>query len=191
MKPIRFLPLAIVLATICAIGQDVVMHRSPNAVSANPASLNFYPYSMDGCPIGLQVNHGSFFLQRKVEYGPGSNDGIPFTGAVQRIHLIMTNPNPREIVKVQLTVHGYSDKWKAIPLVRASSAPDLAKEVTVVLGIKGNGHASSDLSLNSFTAVTSVDVDSLTYSDGSAWHSTSRGACSVAPSPMMLVSADR
>ena len=191
MKPIRLLPLAIVLATICAVGQDVVLHRNLYGVSSNSQSLNLYPYSMDRCPIGLQVNHGSFFLQRKVEYGPGSNDGIPLTGSVQRIHLIMTNPNPREIVKVQLTVHGYSDKWKAIPLVRASSAPDLAKEVTVVLDIQGNGHASSDLSLNNFTAVTSVDLDSLTYADGSAWEAASRGLCTVAPSLMMLVSAER
>ena len=145
MKPVCLLLLAIVLAITCAMGQDTVLHRNPYGVSSNSQSLNLYPYSMDRCPIGLQVNHGSLFLQRKVEYGPGSNGGIPLTGSVQRIHLIMTNPNPREIVKVQLTVHGYSDKWKAIPLVRASSAPDLAKEVTVVLDIQGNGHPGAHL----------------------------------------------
>ncbi len=146
---------------------------------------------MDRCPIGLEVNHGTFFLERKTEYGPGPDDGVPLTSSIQRIHLSMTNPNPREIVKVQFTVHGFSDKWRAIPLGGASSAPDLAKKVTVVLDIQGKGHASSDLSLSNFTAVTSVDVDSLTYADGSAWQATSRGACSVAPSLMMLVSADR
>jgi hypothetical protein len=189
MKSVRILPLAIVLATTCAIGQDTVTHRSPNAASPNNESLGFYPYSLDRCPIGLQVNHGSFFLQRKTEYGPGSGDGVSPASSVQRIHLTMTNPSLREVVKVELTVHGYSDKWRAIPL--ASSAPDLARRLTVVLDIKGNGHASSDLSLSSFTAVTSVDVDRLTYADGSVWHATARGACSVAPNPLMLVSADR
>lgn len=188
MKSVCILPLAIVLATTCAIGQDTVTHRSPNAASPNNESLRFYPYS---CPIGLQVSHGSFFLQKKTGYGPGPlpGDGVSPASAVQRIHLTMTNPSLREVVKVELTVHGYSDKWRAIPL--ASSAPDLVRRLTVVLDIKGNGHASSDLSLSSFTAVTSVDVDRLTYADGSVWHATARGACSVAPNPLMLVSADR
>jgi hypothetical protein len=189
MKSVRILPLAIVLATTCAIGQDTVTHRSSNAASLNNEVLKFYSYSLGRCPIGLQVSHGSFFLQRKTEYGPGPGDGVSPASSVQRVHLTMTNPSLREVAKVELTVHGYSDKWRAIPL--ASPAPDLAKKVTVVVDIKGNGRASSDLSLRSFTAVTSVDVDTLTYADGSVWHATARGACSVAPSLMMLVSADR
>jgi hypothetical protein len=110
---------------------------------------------------------------------------------VQRIHLTMTNLSSREIVKAQFTVHGFSDKWKVAPLVDGSPAPDLAKSVHVAMDVQRDGQASSDLSLSRFTSVTTVDLNSLTYADGSTWESETPGACSVAPDPFMLVSAAR
>lgn len=179
MKLFRILPLAIVLATSCAMGQDAILDRSPDSAG------------MRRCPIGLEVDHGSFFLQKKAEYGPGARGDVPLSGSVQRIHLTMSNPDLREILKLQFSVRGYSDKARTLSLQSASSAPDLSEEVTVVLDIKGNGQATSDLSLSSFTAVTAVDLNFVSYADGSAWKAPMRGACSVAPSLTMLVTADR
>lgn len=184
MKLSSILPLAVALAATAAIAQD-----SANPSPAKNASLTISPNLLDRCPIGLQVDHGGLFVQKRTDYGPGLNDRMPLAGAVQRIHLTMTNPSAREIVEVQLTVHGYSDKGRTIML--ASAGPDLAKKVTLTRDIQGNGHASSDLSLSNFTAVSSVDVDSLTYADGSSWKATAGGACSVAPNLWMLVSAAR
>jgi hypothetical protein len=107
----------------------------------------------------------------------------------QRIQLTMTNLSPQEIVKAQFTVHGLSDKWRYVPLPEAP-APDLTKRVEVTLEVRGNSHASRDLSLSRFTSVTSVNLDSLTYADGSTWEASS-GACSVVPDPFMLVTAAR
>ncbi len=186
MKPISILPLAIVLATTSAIGQDTVLHRS-----AKPASLTLSsPRTLSAdCPVDLKVNHGPSFQKRDTDYGPFT----PPTPAVQeqRIQLIMTNPSPKEIVGAQITVHGFSDKWRAIPLASATSTPDLTKRVNIALKLKGNDHASSDLSLRRFTSVAYVDLDSLTYADGATWKVSSPGACSVTPDPLMLVSAAR
>jgi hypothetical protein len=101
----------------------------------------------------------------------------------------MTNPSLREIVSAQITVYGFSDKWRAIPLVGANDTPDLKKRVNLILKVKGKDHASSDLSLNRFTSVAYVDLDSLTYADGAIWKASSPAACSVTPDPLMLVSA--
>jgi hypothetical protein len=186
MKSLSILPLAIVLATTSAIGQDVVLHRS-----ANPTPLSFSSPRNPGadCPVGLKVNHGRSFLKRDTNYGPFA----PPNPAVQeqRIQLIVTNPSPKEIVSAEVTVHGFSDKWRAIPLASAASTPDLTKRVNVVLNVKGNDHASSDLSLLRFTSVAYVDLDSLTYADGATWKASSPGACSVSPELFMLVSAAR
>jgi hypothetical protein len=186
MKPISILPLAIVLATTSAIGQDTVLLRSPQTI---PSVLMQPPTLRDNCPVGLKVNHGSSFLKRNTDYGPFA----PPTPAVQeqRIELVVTNPSSKEIVSAQITVHGFSDKWRAIPLASAPSTPDLAKRVNVVLNVKGNDHASSDLSLRRFTSIAYVDLDSLTYADGATWKAASPGACSVSPDMVMLVSAAR
>jgi hypothetical protein len=57
--------------------------------------------------------------------------------------------------------------------------------------VKGMGRASSDLSLNRFTAVTAIDLNSITYKDGATWHASSPGACSTIPDLIMLVAAAR
>jgi hypothetical protein len=186
MKPISILPLAIVLAATSAIGQDVVLHRSPNPT---PSSFSFPRTLGDNCPVDLEVNHGPSFQKKNTDYGPFA----PPIPAVQeqRIQLTMTNPSRKEIVSAQITVHGFSDKWRAVPLANAASTPDLTKRITIVLNVKGNDHASSDLSLQRFTSVAYVDLDSLTYADGATWKASSPSACSVSPDPLMLVSEAR
>ena len=186
MKPMSILPLAIVLATTSAIGQDTVLLRSPQATP----SILMQPRTFGAdCPVGLKVNHGPSFLTRDTKYGPFAPPGPKVQE--QRIQLTMTNPSPKEIVSAQITVYGFSDKWRAIPLAGAKDTPDLRKRVNLVLNVKGNDHASSDLSLNRFTSVAYVDLDSLTYADGATWKASSPAACSVTPDLLMLVSAAR
>lgn len=184
MKSACILPLAIVLATTSAIGQDLVLHSSPGNVSFSPTRA-----IGANCPVGLQVSHGPSFLVKKAEFGPFAAPQPEVQE--QRIHLTVTNHTSREIVKAQITVHGFSDKWKAIPLADASPAPDLEKSVHVAINVKRDSRASSDLSLIRFTSITAVDLNSLTYADGSSWESSTTGACSVAPDLIMLVSAAR
>jgi hypothetical protein len=186
MKPTSILPLAIVLATTSAIGQDTVLLRSPQTT---PSVLMRPRTPRADCPVGLKVNHGPSFLKRDTEYGPFAPPAPKVQE--QRIQLTMTNPSSKEIVSAQITVHGFSDKWRAIPLAGATDTPDLRKTVSITLNVKGNDHASSDLSLHRFTAVAYVDLDSLTYADGATWKPSSPGVCSVTPELFMLVSAAR
>jgi hypothetical protein len=186
MKPISILPLAIVLATTSAIGQDSVLLRSPEATP----SILMQPRTPGAdCPVGIKVSHGLSFLKRDTEFGPF----VPPSPNVQeqRIQFTMTNPSRKEIVSAQITIYGFSDKWRALPLAHAKDAPDLRKRINLVLNVKGNDHASSDLSLNRFTSVAYVNLDSLTYADGATWKAHSPAACSVTPDPLMLVSAER
>jgi hypothetical protein len=57
--------------------------------------------------------------------------------------------------------------------------------------VQGNGQASRNLSFSHFTAITAVDVNEITYADGSSWHTSSAGACSASPDLFMLVNAER
>lgn len=181
MKSIAILPLAVVLATSSAIGQDTLTRTG-----GNQAALTWTHRSTDPahCPVGLQADHGRFFVERNVK-----DDGGAWT--TQRIHLTVTNLLARQIVGAQITVHGLSDKWRVVRLAGASQTPDLSKTIDVALVVEGNGHASHDLALSRFSAVTAIDVDSVTYADGSGWKTSAPGACSVAPDSFMRVSATR
>ncbi|HEY4047569.1 MAG TPA: hypothetical protein VGM27_11950 [Acidobacteriaceae bacterium] len=147
------------------------------------------------CPIDMRASH-SAGVPVGMNAGPTINGRslsgqTPPPSLAQRIHLTMTNLVSHDIVSAQVTVHGFSDKWKVIDLKNLSQAPDLAKTLEVVLDVKSKGHASSDLSLSHFTAVSSIDLDSITYADGTTWHAPLPGDCSVTPDPIMLVADTR
>jgi hypothetical protein len=163
MKSCRILPLAILFATTTAFGQSLFAGNATD------------------CPIGLQVDHHWSLQEREVL------DGIPEAGLRQRIHLTMTNPQPRKIVGAQFTVHGFSRKAREMDL--ATPAPDMVKTIHLALNVDGNGQGASDLSLSLFAVVTAIDVDAVTYADGSRWSEASAGACSVTPNALMRVAA--
>jgi hypothetical protein len=190
------LPLAILFATAGAFAQQPAAPDS----SKNVSLTHLREVGAD-CPLGVQASHGAG-VPIAMNAGPAINgkpivngQPLPWTRDSaptldQRLHLTMINLRAHDVVSAEITAHGFSDKWRAIDLTTTSQTPDLAKTVDVVLDLKGNGHASTNVSLNHFTAVTSIDLTSVTYADGSTWHATSQGACSVTPDLMMLVNAE-
>jgi hypothetical protein len=174
MKYAGILPLAIVFATTSALGQFTLPTR------VDPAQ----------CPVGMQVTHSGRFAERFAKSGP-ADDVVPSIPE-QRIDLKMINLLPHEIVNADITARGFSHNWRVIFIADTPGGrqtPDLAKTVDVALDVKGNGSASRELSFARFSAIRTIELNSVTYADGSTWHSSSPGACSVAPSPIMPVGA--
>lgn len=182
MKLLSMLPLAVALAATTAIGQDAML-------LAKDASLAVSPGLPSDCPIGLTVKHQEYFVQRQIDHAPGPQDRMRLGRAVQRVQLTLTNPAPRKVVEVQITVRGFSNHERLFTL--ASASPDVAKKITLALDVEKNGQASSDLSLSDVTALSAVDVNSVRYADGSTWQASAVGACRVTPDSLMRVSALR
>jgi len=161
----------------------VLLFAAPTVIAQSKSTVLTLSRTPDAsCPVGMQARHGTGIPV-------GMNAGrSPITPPAQRIHLTMTNLLAHEIVSAQFVVHGYSNKGRAMNLANSSN-PDLAKTVELVLDVKGKGEASSDLSLSRFTAVTSIDLSSITYADGNIWHTPSPEACSINPDSMMLVAS--
>jgi hypothetical protein len=190
MKCASILSLTILLTTTCAFSQQTVIRSDPKLAVAKP------PLHMDSinCPVGLEVKHATGLPSAVSAEDPAIN-GKALPGQVRLsvqnlgIHLILTNLSPLSIVNAQVVVHGFSNKWRYVPLSGAD--PDLATTVDVALDVKGNGQASRNLSLSQFTAITAVDVNAITYADGSTWRTSSPGACSASPDLFMLVNVER
>jgi hypothetical protein len=178
MKYASLLPLA-TLTTTFAVGQAV--YQKPLQIDPR------------NCPVGLQVRHGGGLpvavgTADPVISGKLKNGEVPSVQN-QGIHLTLANLGSRDIVGLEITVHGLSEKWRNVPLSDVSPEADIAKTVYLSFDVKRSGHASRDLSLSRFTAVTSVDVNSIKYTDGSEWHAPSADACSVTPDLIMLVAS--
>jgi hypothetical protein len=180
MKRVSILPLAIVLTTTFAVGQ--ANYQRP--LRMDPAN----------CPVGLQVRHGAG-LPTGMKAADPAIDGRALNGKVQPsiqnqgLHLTLTNLSLLDIVSVEITAHGLREQGRYVPLSGSPRTPDITKTVDIALNVKRNSHASRDLSLNRFTAVTSVDVNSIKYADGSEWRASSPGACRVTLDLIMLVAS--
>jgi len=186
MTRARFLPLAFLFAVPTLFAQQSV---TPGSTKSTVLTLPRAPEA--SCPIGMQARRAaglpvSMNARPPIEKSPKAPD---FRASTQRIQLTMTNRLAHEIVSTQFVVHGYSNKARAMNLANSSQEPDLAKTVDVVLDVKGKSEASSDLLLSRFSAVTSIDLKSITYADGNTWHTPSADACSVTPDLIMLVAS--
>ena len=65
-----------------------------------------------------------------------------------------------------------------------------AAEATKILTVSfsaDDGSASADVHVPGFTSVSSVELQQVTYADGSTWKMSSSSFCRVAPDPLMLV----
>jgi len=177
MTRARFLPLVFLFAVPTLFAQQSV---TPGSTKSTVLTLPRAPEA--SCPIGMQARRAaglpvSMNARPPIEKSPKAPD---FRASTQRIQLTMTN---------RLAHHGYSNKARAMNLANSSQEPDLAKTVDVVLDVKGKSEASSDLLLSRFSAVTSIDLKSITYADGNTWHTPSADACSVTPDLIMLVAS--
>jgi hypothetical protein len=170
MKSAGILSLAITLATTSMFGQSFTL---PPRIDPSK------------CPVGLQVERSSGLFAYENAKAVPAEDAAP--SSEQWFDLRMTNFLPHQVVSAQLTAHGFGYKWRVIPV--SDATPDIWKTMDVALDVKGNSSASRELSFGHFSTITTIDVNSVTYADGSTWHASSPGTCSVAPSLIMRISA--
>jgi len=176
MKCGRILSLAIMLGTTSMFGQSLTQ---PPIIDPSK------------CPVGLEVEqNGSLVPYKSARFGPNAEtdpaDGVHRRS--QQFDFKMTNFLRHEIVSAEITAHAFSEKWRVFTV--PAPTPDLWQTIDVAFDVKGNGSATRELSFAHFPAIRTFDVNSVTYADGSTWHASSPGTCSVAPRGPMRISAE-
>ena len=178
MKPSRVLPLTFLLAATTVFSQDLVLHHEfPNSRSAQIES---------NCPVDMAIDRSGLYVKSEVHSAPypGPNPQVE-----QRIRLDLTNRNPAKITGAEITIHGLSQKTRFMEL--STPEADMAKTFHLSLELKGNGQSSNVLWLTRFAVITRVDLNAVTYADGSAWQEPAPAACSVVPSGLVRVGLER
>jgi hypothetical protein len=173
MKPSRVLPFTLLLAATTVFSQNVVLHHGFPKSHAQIES---------NCPVDMAIDRSGLYERREVHSAPYPEANLQIE---QRIRLDLTNRNPTKIVAAQITVHGLSQKTRYMELTTPEA--DMAKSFHLSLDLRGNGQSSNVLWLTRFAVITRVDLNAVTYADGSAWHEPGPAACSVAPSLLVRV----
>lgn len=151
-------------------------------------SMEFHPpVAAIVCPLGLHAQHGTTggLLQ--------ADQGRP-KGIAQMLHLTLSNlsKNDKPIVSARVRVRGLSGKGR---VTQALAGPGDAgrgnDEVVQTLDLKfssSNGRqVSGDLLVPGITAALMIELNSVTYADGSTRSFSGLDACRVAPDPLMYI----
>ena len=135
-----------------------------------------------GCPVSLRAQHGA-------TGGMVQADKSRPKGLAQLLHLTLIDPDSRQIVSARVRVHGVSGKGRVTQALSNpdSGDPDSVRNLVVQFSSAPGKTATGDLWVPDMTAVLRIDLNSLTYSDGSSRSFTAQETCHVAPDLKMLI----
>jgi hypothetical protein len=132
-----------------------------------------------GCPVSMRAQH------RSNPSLMNARNATPEPLA-QRIHLTASSGTySSAILSINVTVRGTTAKARTLPTSQADPS-DAA--MTFNLRADQANAVASDLLLRGFTSVQAIDLESVTYADGSSWLASTARSCSITPDNLMLVS---
>jgi hypothetical protein len=167
MNAVRALPLAFLFGSI-AFSQTSDRQFSSESFRAN-------------CPIEIKASLKG--AGKIVPIVPAKNELS--TDSEQQLWITLSNPKS-EIVAVRITVYGFPVGGRVDPAVLyfphnpAEITKTIAFDQTVAVGQA----AKLDVAVPNFSTVTSIDLNSVTYSDGSSWRPEGRKSCRAVGLPI-------
>jgi hypothetical protein len=96
-----------------------------------------------------------------------------------------------EIVKATVTVRGLNGKAGMIPALGSDGrSSEITRTMTVSFALDDDKSYWTDLVLPGLTSARMVNLESVTYADGSTWNFRDHGGwCQSAPDPLMLITS--
>ena len=191
MKRVLAIPFALVLGSAAMAAQAIDQYQPRKFdAQATPASATaqvFVPPGTDvsNCPAIFNARQGGSGSLISVK--PGQPQ--PSTeGYAQRIHLTTVDGKTR-VIAATVRVHGLTPQPRYMPVDPGMGGPaKITRTLQVTFSPEAKNEVGTDLVMRDFTAVLSIEVESLTYADGSTWKS-GPGVCRVIPDPTMLIGA--
>ncbi len=161
--------------------------------SQSEKQLNFVIVAPDlaACPAAMYARHEGGLHQRTILVNGAPAPEPP------GLHMVLTLTGGRspQISRATVTVHGLSihglnGRWQLLQTGNAHrDSGEINKTLGAVFAPGEDDTASANLVLPDFTSVKSIELDSVSYADGSTWKPAPHRACQVAPDPFMLVDA--
>ncbi len=133
-----------------------------------------------GCPVSLRAQQGTGADKLTVSNRPA--------GIAQLLHLTITNPDSKRITGASVTVWGFTSKGRMMQTASAGGSNEAAKTLDVRFSDGSGKESVADLWAPGLTSVQSIDLNSVTYADGTTWKLAAGATCRIRPDWVMLVS---
>lgn len=139
--------------------------------------------SQVSCPVAMQAQHGADGSTMMV--AGGAHRGIG-----QLLQFTMNNPKLATISAIRITVHGWDVKGRTLPAVETTSSyASASRTLDLTLSIGAHKTADTDVWVNGLTAVDSIDLEQVSYTDGSNWEPSTQQACHIMLNAITLISS--
>lgn len=212
----RLIPLALAFA----IGPFSLAAQSAAPASRTSSSTFSVPMIGSGCPVSMQLqqrlgnqvitvqNHGRVSKEPATQLmlivtgltspGPSTSPGLGAAGTQSSGGATHTpSAMPRQSLRIasaMATAYGFGTRPRSElvspgPNSRGSASSGPVRNLQLRFSSK-DGSSVAELWLPNFGAIHSLDLNSITWSDGSNWRPASGESCTVTPSLFMLVGAD-
>jgi hypothetical protein len=130
------------------------------------------------CPVG-------FFASRQATGQIMSAGDAKQAGPAQGLHLMLNHLTEPAIESIEITVYGVSSKARVLP---AGPTPeDVSKTFELRRSAGSTSLSDADVWMHNVGSLSSVDLISITYADGTTWHATENLKCRAIPSNFLLV----
>jgi hypothetical protein len=184
MQRVVAISFALLIGSATLAAQAVDQYRpqkfDPQAAQYQPKLMLDLSRVAD-CPVAMRAQQGGGGNMVKVQPGQPRE-----SHTFQSIHLILGNGNPRRIVVARVKVRGLTDKGRLQPASGQEGPSEITRIVDVTFSGDETSGAAADLVLHGLTSVRWIDLESLTYADGSTWNAGDL-TCRTVPDPWMLV----
>jgi hypothetical protein len=141
---------------------------------------------VEGCPVDMRVRQRMAGGTVAVD-----KDGTRRLVFAQRLRLILNSlrhgEGDRKAVSATVTVHGTGAKARMQSLRSGSGSNAMVRTFTVDLAHWDEQGVSGEFLLPGFTSASQVDLESVTFEDGTTWKLSQNESCRVAPDPLMLI----
>ena len=144
-----------------------------------------------GCPVAMRAKQGGTTQMIKTGQKPPETQPYePMPKPSQHIHLILWGfAKNKRVASAVITARGLSARGR-IDRAASGSSSELRRTMTVTFTPDDDGTISAYVDLPAFTSVSSLQLESITYSDGSDWKLPDQHMCRVTPDPVMLVAGN-
>ena len=139
------------------------------------------------CPVTMQASHLSDGNVVKAGSRLPSAESPQPKGVGQRLHLNLHSPDQRTIASATLNLRGWTAKGRKAQVDSIDDAVLGVRTLTVPFTPNANRTVSTDVWVPGLTAVVSVELLSVKYTDGSTWTAVQGKSCRVAPDHLMLI----
>jgi hypothetical protein len=173
----------LVVSVASAHGQALEIHHPPGPEAVRPIATTFHTdvSAADGCPVGLFADRRSELVTRLAE------DGRP-TEPAQGLHIRLIRLTTPKIERAEVTVYGVTPRAGILPLGDAA-AKGISKTFILHPDEAGKESQEATVWMHEVGVLTHVELNSLTYADGSVWHESDGSKCRAVPSLFLLVGA--